>query len=105
MTTTSPWRWKVYLVTCLVTGQQYVGMTKLPLLARWGRHISDAHLTDRSPARMRIAEAIREYGAENFTIEAIAYCIDEPAARAVDRRRNSPGSASRAAVIAASQAP
>lgn len=53
----------VYLVTNLVNGKQYVGITN-DLHTRWRAH--------RKATRDGLGLAIRKYGVENFTVEVIA---------------------------------
>jgi len=53
-----------YLVTNLVNGKCYIGITTRALAKRWAGH--------RHQGRGRIGAAIRKYGAASFTIEHIA---------------------------------
>jgi hypothetical protein len=74
----TPWRWNVYVIACNPAAQQYVGMTKLLVMARWGRHISDGHCqinfcggdgstkrNMRSRCGNRISPLIRHLGSED----------------------------------------
>jgi group I intron endonuclease len=63
----------IYLITCLVTGQQYVGKTARSLIVRWGAHCSGA----KSGHTMPLAQAIRKYGPDAFAIDPIAIAQSE----------------------------
>lgn len=55
----------VYLITNKVNGKHYVGQTKQSIEERFKQH---------TKADTYIGNAIRKYGAENFTIEILAEC-------------------------------
>ena len=57
-----------YVVTCKVTGRQYVGITGRTLQQRWKEHVSDAKTRTR---RSILGTAIRKYGSDQFSIEPI----------------------------------
>ena len=57
----------VYLVTNTVNGKQYVGQTKKSIKRRWSQHRCAAKKGESSA----LYNAIRKYGADNFTIERI----------------------------------
>lgn len=57
---------KVYLVTNLVNGHRYIGVTGKPIETRWSEHVSRARY-----APQVICRAIRKYGREAFTITEI----------------------------------
>jgi GIY-YIG catalytic domain len=57
----------VYLVTNLVNGKKYVGCTKGPVECRWEQHLKDS----KSGKPMAIHNAIRKYGAFNFSLEVL----------------------------------
>jgi group I intron endonuclease len=57
----------VYLITNLVNGKKYVGCTIAPIKRRWGEHLSVARRGGRGP----LHAAIRKYGPNSFTIEAV----------------------------------
>lgn len=59
---------EVYLVTCIITGKQYVGITTRGYLNRWKRHIR-ASLKKKD--NYKFHAAIRKYGVENFIIEVL----------------------------------
>lgn len=59
----------IYLLTCTVTGKQYVGKTKRKL----GRRITE-HKRDSSRNRPGIDHAIFVHGWENFTVEVLETC-------------------------------
>lgn len=65
----------IYLVTCIPTGQQYIGVTvmkgvarKRTLQQRWKAHVYKA-LTLREI--WALPKAIRKHGEDNFTIETL----------------------------------
>src|SRR5690349_20286213 len=58
----------VYLVTNTVTGQMYVGITRGIVRDRWKHHRHAAKKGHQSP----LAEAMRTYGKDAFTVEQIA---------------------------------
>lgn len=58
----------IYLVTNTVNGKKYIGQTKSVHL-RWTKHLWDA----RNGSPLALHNAIRKYGADNFTIE----CLEE----------------------------
>ena len=58
----------VYLVRCAVTGMGYVGQTAKPIEKRFEQHCRAARTVQNHP----LYEAIREHGAESFTITALA---------------------------------
>ncbi|MCR4297556.1 MAG: GIY-YIG nuclease family protein [Gallionella sp.] len=57
---------QAYLITCLTSGRQYVGVTGRPFAKRWNEHVYDS--TRRKTA---LARAIAKHGRSNFTIEAL----------------------------------
>lgn len=59
---------EVYLVTCLVTGKQYVGITTQGYEHRWKRHV---RCSLKKKDDFKFHAAIRKYGADNFKIEII----------------------------------
>jgi len=58
----------IYLIKNKINGKGYIGQTRRSLLQRWSVHIADAKRVKQSP----LARAIRKYGAENFSLKAIA---------------------------------
>lgn len=58
----------IYKVTNIVNGKVYIGKTKRNLKTRWAQHCRDA---DSKIACFKLQKAIKEYGAENFTIVQI----------------------------------
>lgn len=65
----------IYLITCLVTGKTYIGITAMStrsvpyaLKRRWQKHMHHA-FTEKRPYLLH--KAFRKYGPENFTIELI----------------------------------
>lgn len=65
-----------YVITCIPSGKQYVGITSRSLSRRWSEHLYDAR---NRHSKMAISRAIAKHGAENFTITAIccALCWDD----------------------------
>lgn len=59
-----------YLITCLLNGKRYIGITSRGLRQRWNEHLYDARC---KRPRMAITRAIAKYGPENFSIEALCY--------------------------------
>lgn len=61
---------RIYLITNLLNGKQYVGKTKYTLARRFTQHCTRDYKT-------YLHNAIKKYGRENFTIEEICCCDDE----------------------------
>jgi len=61
---------RVYLITNVLNGKQYVGSTKSSLEARWYHHCYAAR---RNP-KMVLHRAMHAHGEENFKIELLAEC-------------------------------
>lgn len=59
-----------YLITCVVNGKQYVGITTSSAQRRWWGHCADAR--NRTIKNTRFLNAIRKYGEDAFTITEIA---------------------------------
>lgn len=57
---------EVYLVTCLVTGKQYVGITARGYLNRWKKHVAMS-----KTKATGLHEDIAKFGEDNFKIEVI----------------------------------
>lgn len=57
----------IYLITCIVNGRQYVGMTGKTPDKRWAAHIRAA----KRGAEFSLSYAIRKHGALSFTIETL----------------------------------
>lgn len=57
-----------YLVTCVPTGKQYVGITARSLHRRWYEHAIDAKAR---PGRNPLRRAIAKYGEAQFTVEVV----------------------------------
>jgi len=56
---------QVYIITNKVNNKQYIGVTNNSLQERWKSHLYDSNV---------ISKAIKKYGKENFSIEAIHEC-------------------------------
>lgn len=61
---------KIYLVTNLINGKQYVGKTKYSLAHRWTQHCN-------RPYNTYLHNAIVKYGKDNFKIEELCRCSDD----------------------------
>ena len=61
---------QIYIITNLLNNKQYIGVTNNSLQERWKSHLYDNKV---------ISKAIKKYGKEHFSIEAIHECdtIDE----------------------------
>lgn len=73
----------VYVITCLVNQKQYVGETKDPEERKRGHFL---HGPNRPKLRQVIHEAVRKYGAENFTFEVVSEHETEEEAFAEEHR-------------------
>jgi group I intron endonuclease len=71
----------VYLVTNMIDGKTYVGLTRFDVAKRWAEHKQKASCQTRS----WLHRAIAKYGAENFSIAAVASCLSLETAKAVER--------------------
>jgi group I intron endonuclease len=56
---------QVYIITNKLNNKQYIGVTNNSLEERWKSHLYDNNV---------ISQAIKKYGKENFSIEAIHQC-------------------------------
>lgn len=65
----------IYKITNKVNGMVYIGQTKRSLQARWRQH---KYNLDDKYSYSRLKAAIKEHGAENFTVEQID-CADTKA--------------------------
>lgn len=61
---------RIYLITNLVNGKQYVGKTKYTLAHRFSQHCNNDYY------KTYLHNAIKKYGKENFKIEEICTCND-----------------------------
>lgn len=62
----------VYQVTNMITGQQYVGITRFTSAHRWTQHVYKAKSSDSGSWFHR---AIAKYGRENFVVEDLMCCL------------------------------
>lgn len=72
----------VYKATNIVNGHFYIGVTSKLLRKRKAQHFSEAKLG----RRLRFYNAIRKYGRENFTFEALAGFADYEEAKREEAR-------------------
>lgn len=68
----------LYVLTCTVTGDRYLGLTRpkgraflRAVKVRWQKHVSRAKMECEKTAEWTLCKAIREYGAENFTFAVL----------------------------------
>lgn len=61
---------RIYLITNLLNGKQYVGKTKYTLAHRFTQHCNNKYNT-------YIHNAIKKHGKDNFKIEQICTCADD----------------------------
>lgn len=59
---------QAYVITCIASGKQYIGITSRELRRRWIEHLSDSR---RKPRANVLYKALQKYGSEGFTIEPI----------------------------------
>jgi hypothetical protein len=59
----------IYLITCLVRGKKYIGITVGTVRQRWSNHVTGAK-ANRCPGSY-LHKAIRRYGSQSFKIETI----------------------------------
>ncbi len=71
----------IYLITNLVNGKTYVGLTRFTLQKRWREHRYHA----KSGLKTYFYAALRKYGSENFSVAPIASCLDVSNASEVER--------------------
>ncbi|MEH2148596.1 GIY-YIG nuclease family protein [Nostoc sp.] len=71
----------IYLITNLIDGKQYVGLTTTSLDERWGRHLEQVLRKNAS----LLHKAIASFGKGNFTIEAIDSASSPKELRAKER--------------------
>ena len=62
---------RVYLITNLINGKRYVGITSRPLRLRWNEHVSN-----KIKYVSVLRRAITKYGKENFSITLLEEIID-----------------------------
>lgn len=79
----------VYMLTCGVTGERYIGITvsigrayQKSVRSRWQKHVYHALVEQRDYALQR---AIREYGEETFTHELLYIVRGKTAAHDIER--------------------
>jgi len=85
----------IYVLTNLVTGEEYVGLTvrtdrsgKKSLASRWTRHIGRAMLHDKD---WRLCESIRMHGAKSFTTRILQFVRGKSEAHAIETRLKKTG--------------
>ena len=62
----------IYKITNLVNQKVYIGLTTKTITKRWNRHLNDASVDNPSwKVCVKIRNAIRKYGKDNFIIEQI----------------------------------
>lgn len=63
----------IYIVTNVINGRQYVGLTTKTAAVRWQQHVSNAN----NGVKTYLYAAIRKYGAEAFTVETCLSVLDK----------------------------
>ena len=63
----------IYMITCTITGDLYIGQTCTKITIRFQEHKTDAK--GKKPYCIKLARAINKYGEENFVIEEIDRAI------------------------------
>lgn len=76
---------RVYKVTHLATGRSYVGITRSNIKKRWLEHLEKANSSKTVPSGS-LQEAIREFGADAFSVEEIATAHSESELCNAERR-------------------
>lgn len=71
---------QIYLVCNLITGDSYIGLTRIGVQARWREHVYKS----RTRPKTYFHRAINKYTPEQFTVEAIASSLTEEALRAAE---------------------
>ncbi len=71
----------VYLITCISSGEEYVGLTKQSMSARWAQHRYDARS---GRTNKPLSETIREHGESGFSIRILARGDEATAGREVE---------------------
>jgi Pseudomonas phage homing endonuclease len=66
------WRFVAYMITNMVTGMQYVGITSKSLKWRWTRHVVDSRVG--ANKNLPLYNALRKYGKEAFYVEELCHC-------------------------------
>src|ERR1700674_2237565 len=59
---------QAYLISCLIDGKIYVGITSRSLAQRWSEHL---YASRQRRVRQTISSAIAKHGHQNFHIEAV----------------------------------
>ncbi len=71
----------VYKIANMTNGKGYIGITMGRLCSRWAKHVYVA----RRGSQLPLARAIRRYGVQSFTIEAIYEATSVKELKAVER--------------------
>lgn len=59
---------QAYLITCLVNGKQYIGVTARSIKRRWYEHATDSKSR---PGQSALRRAIAKHGESNFTVQSV----------------------------------
>lgn len=69
---------QVYVITNLINGKRYVGITVGAASQRWAKHLNDA----KNGSRYKFHRAIRKHGADNFSVRVLFHSDDYAALKA-----------------------
>lgn len=88
MDSSKPIRYTIYCHTHVESGRRYIGLTKLTMMKRWNSHVYTANrVKDGKPAVTgHFPNAIRLYGKDAFSHEALEVCHDLDSANAAEQK-------------------
>lgn len=74
--------WIIYCFTHTTTGRRYIGLTSQSVRKRWNQHLSKA----RAGGLWHFSNALRKYGAEEFSCEVLEVCPDAKSAGEAEKK-------------------